>query len=75
MVFIEETEICNFAGDTTIYSSSPSFEKGTLKLSNDTHLILNKLRINSMLAKPGKFQIMLLLSNIDNNKITFKIRD
>ena len=37
MFFIQETELCNFADDTTIYSCSPNFEKATPKLSNDTH--------------------------------------
>ena len=75
MFFIQETEVCNFADDTTIYSCSPNFEEATLKLSNDTHLILNWFRINSMVANPGKFQIMFLGSNIDNSKITFMIEN
>ena len=75
MFFIQETEVCNFADDTTIYSCSPYFEEATLKLSNDTHLILNWFRINSMVANPGKFQIMFLGSNIDNSKITFMIEN
>ena len=65
MFFIQETEVCNFADDT-IYSCSPDFEEATLKLSNDTHLIFNWFRINSMVANHGKFQIMFLGSNIDN---------
>ena len=75
MFFIQETEVCNFADDTTIYSCSPYFEEATLKLSNDTHLILNWFRINSMVANPGKFQIVFLGSNIDNSKITFMIEN
>ena len=75
MFFIQETEVCNFADDTTIYSCSPYFEEATLKLSNDTHLILNWFRINSMVANPGKFQIMFLGSNIDNSKIIFMIEN
>ena len=55
MFFIQETEVCNFADDTTIYSCSPNFEEATLKLSNDTHLILNWFRINSMVANSRKF--------------------
>ena len=69
MFFIQETEVCNFADDTTIYSCSPSFKEATLKLSIDTHLILNWFRINSMVANSGKFQNIFLGSNIDNNKI------
>ena len=73
--FIQEIEVCNFADDTTICSCSPNFEEATLKLSNDTHLILNWFRINSMVANFGKFQIMFLGSNIDNSKITFMIEN
>ena len=75
MFFIQETEVCNFADDTTIYSYSPNFEESALKLSNNTHLVLNWFRINSMVANPGKFQIMFLGSNIDNSKITFMIEN
>ena len=67
-----QTEVCNFADNTTIHSCSPNFEEATLKLSNDTHLILNWFRVNSMVANPGKFQIF-LGSDIDNSKITFMI--
>ena len=41
LIFIQETEVCNFPDDTTIYSGSPKFEEANLKLSNDTNLILN----------------------------------
>ena len=75
MFFIQETEIYNFADDTTIYSCSLNFEEVTLKLSNDTHLILNWFRINSMVANPGKFQIMFLGSYTNNRKITFMIEN
>ena len=64
-----------FADDATIYSCSPNFEEAILKLSNDTHLILNWFRINSMGVNPGKFQIMFLVSNTDNSKITFMIEN
>ena len=74
MFFIQETEVCNFTDDTTIYSCFPNFEGATLKLSNDTHLILNWFRINSMVAYPVKFQIMFFGSN-NNNKITFIIEN
>ena len=77
MSFIQKTETCNFADDTTIYSCSPNFEEATLKLSNDSHLILNWFRINSMVANPTKFQIMFLGSNNHNSKIKLwlKIRE
>ena len=75
MFFIQETEVCNFADDTTIYSCSSNYEEATEKLSADTHLVLNWFRINSMVANPSKFQIMFLGLNIDNNEITFIVED
>ena len=69
MFFIQETEVWNFADDTTIYSCSSNFEEATLKLSNDTRLILNWFRIKSMVANPDKFQIIFLRSNIDKSKL------
>ena len=75
MFSIQETEVCNFADDTTIYSCPPNFEETALKLFNETHLILNWLRINSMVANLSKFEIMFLGSNIDNSKITFIIEN
>ena len=38
-------------------------------------MALNWFRINSMVANPGKFQIMFLGSNIDNGNITFMIEN
>ena len=55
MFFIQETEVCNFADDTTIYSCSSNYEEATQKLSAETHLVLNWFRINSMVANPSKF--------------------
>ena len=75
MFFIQETDACNFVDDTTIYPCSPNFEEATLKLSNDSHLILNWFRLNSMVVNPSKFQIIFLGSNIDNSKITFVIEN
>ena len=73
--FIQETEVCNFADDTTIYSCSLNYKDAAHKLSNDTHTVLNWFKVNSMVANPGKFQIMFLGSKIDNCKITFAIEN
>ena len=40
------------------------------KLSNDTHIVLNWFRINSIIANPGKIQIMFLKSFINDGNIT-----
>ena len=41
MFFIKETEVCNFADDTTIHSCSLNYEEAYRKLSNNTHILLN----------------------------------
>ena len=46
--FIQETEVCNFADDTTIYSCSLNYEEVADKLSNDTYIVLNWFKVNSM---------------------------
>ena len=71
--FIQETEVCNFSDDTTIYSCSLNYKEAAHKLSNDTYIVLNWFKVNSMVVNPGKFQIMFLGSKIGNNKITFAI--
>ena len=73
--FIQETAVCNFADDTTIYSSSLNYKEAAHKLSNDTHIVLNWFKVNSMVANLGKSQIMFLGSKIDNCKITFAIEN
>ena len=72
--FIQETEVCNFANDTTIYSCSLNYKEAAHKLSNDTYIVLNWFKVNSMVANPGKFQ-MFLESKIDNSNITFAIEN
>ena len=73
--FIQETEVCNFADDTTIYSCSLNNKEAAHKLSTDTYIVLNWFKVNSMVANPNKFQIMFLRSKIDNSKITFAIEN
>lgn len=75
MFFIQEKEVCSFADDTSIYSCLQKFEEATLKLSNDRSLILKWFRSNSIVANLRKFQITLLRSNTENNKIEFIIEN
>ena len=39
------------------------------EVADDTHIVPNWFRINSMVANPGKFQIIFLGSSINNNDI------
>ena len=73
--FIQETEVCNFTDNITIYSCSLNYKEAAHKLSNDTYIVLNWFKVNSMVANHGQFQIMFFGSKIDNNKITFAIEN
>ena len=73
--FIRKTEVCNFSDGTTIYSYSLNYKEAAHKLSNDTHIVLNWFKVNSIVANPGKFQIMVLGSKIENSNITFAIEN
>ena len=73
--FIQETAVCNFADDTTIYSCSLNYKEAAHKLSNDTQIVLHWFKVNSMVANHGKFQIMFLGSKIDSSKITFAMEN
>ena len=69
MFLIKKTEVCNFPDDTTIYSCSLNYEEAHRKLSDDTHIIPNWFQINSMVANPGKFQVIYIGSSINNKNI------
>ena len=73
--FIQEIEVCNFADDTNICSCSINYKEAAHKLSKDTRIVLNLFKVNSMVANPGKFQLMFLRSKIDSSKITFAIEN
>ena len=45
------------------------------KLSDGTHIVANWFRINSMVANPGKFQIIFIGSSINNNDIIFIVQN
>ena len=57
---VEESEICNFADDTTIYASGNNFERVILSLEKDLSSPLNWFRVNPMAPNPGNFQVMFL---------------
>ena len=56
-MFIENCEICNFADDSTLYSSGVELSSILENLKHDTKTILKWFRINSLKANPGKFHL------------------
>ena len=57
---VQETEICNFADDTTLYACDNSIEIVLYKLMKDTYRVTDWFKVNSMVANPAKFQLMIL---------------
>ena len=55
-----ESEICNFADDTTIYACDTSIDAVTIKLKDDLQKLLDWFKNKGMCANPAKFQMMFL---------------
>ena len=76
-LFLERTNICNFADDNTIYRCDSVLEIILEDLQHDMKILLNWFKINSMKPNPKKFQFMILgkgsrlpvILNINNIKI------
>ena len=62
LFFIEmESEICNFADDTTIYACDTSIEAVMTRLEGDVYRMMKWYTDNGMKANPSKFQTMFLV--------------
>ena len=59
-MIIEQSDICNFADDNTLYSCGERLTEIKENLVSDTKSILNWFRLNSLKANPGIFQFMIL---------------
>ena len=76
-LFIERTNIWNFANDNTIYSCNINLQTILKDLKYDMQNILKWFKVNSMKPNPKKFQFMILgkstrqsiILNINNIKI------
>ena len=51
-MFIENSEICNFADCNTLYTGGMELSSISENLKHDTKIILNWFRINSLKANP-----------------------
>ena len=59
-MFIEKSEICNFADDNIVYDCGKDLPNILEKLKHDMKILLTWFRINSLQANLGKFQFMIL---------------
>ena len=54
-LFIKETDICNFADDTTLYACGKELDTISFKLEIETNRAIQWLKDNEMVANPSKF--------------------
>ena len=60
LLFIKETDICNFADDTTLYACGKELDTISFKLEIETNRAMQWLKDNEMAANPSKFQLIFL---------------
>ena len=69
--FIKETDVCNFAGDITLYKCGRDLDIVSEKLEMDGNKAINCLGDNEMVANLKKFQLMFLARNKSIEKEMF----
>ena len=70
-LFLEETEVCNYADDTTIYTCGPNVENVLAKLENDALLISEWFPNNRMRLNEDKCHLMIFGGK--SNEVSVKI--
>ena len=73
-LFLEQTNICNFADDNTIYACDTAIETVISRLEYDMTKIMSWFKSNSMAANTAKFQLMFLGIN-DNKRLCLDINN
>ena len=72
--FIEESEICDFADDNTLFACDQKIERVISSLEIDIRSTLEWFESNMMVANPSKFQLMFMGLNQDN-KLCLEINE
>ena len=70
-LFLEETEVCNYADDTTIYTCGPNVENVLAKLENDALVISEWFPNNRMKLNEDKCHLMIFGGK--SNEVSVKI--
>ena len=71
-MFLEETEICNYADDTTIYACGPNIENVIMHLENDALKITEWFPNNCMKLNEDKCHLIIFGAK-GSNETTIKI--
>ena len=70
-LFLEETEVCNYADDTTIYTCGPNVENVVAKLENDALVISEWFPNNRTKLNEDKCHLMIFGGK--SNEVSVKI--
>ena len=68
LLSIKETDICNFADDTTLSTCGIQLDTISFKLETETNRAMQWLKNNEIVTNPSKFQLMFLLKYKNNEK-------
>ena len=73
LLFIKETDVCNFADDIALHACGKDLYTISNNLELETKTAIQWLKDNEKKANPSKFQLMFLskYKNIENNKQVF----
>ena len=71
-LFLEETEFCNYANDTTIYTCGPYVENVVAKLENDALAVSEWFPNNRMKLNEDKCHLMIFGEK--SNEVSVKIK-
>ena len=72
MLSIQETDICNYADDTTIYTCDIRLENVISRLENDSKIIIDWLRNNYMTLNEDKCHFMIFCERT-NQEVSINI--
>ena len=60
LLFINDSNICNFADDNTIFVCDTSVDRVLQRLNADVRIAIQWFKHNSLVANPSKFQVLFL---------------
>ena len=71
LLFIKEKDICNFAGDATLYACGKDLDTISNRLELETNSAIQCLKNNEMVANPSKFHLTFVLKykNIEKKDV------
>ena len=74
LLFIQDTDICNYADDTTIYACDSNLDNVIARLENDSNIIIQWFADNYMKLNTDKCHLLILGRN-SNQQIRVNVGD